>query len=66
MKVELNLRNKVAAQAVELQEAKDDTKLLLLAARMLLASMDRTEIDRRESVACARQIVEKIERNRSL
>lgn len=64
MKVELKLRDQVAEQAVEINSLKEDQKLLLLACRTLLASMDRTPLDRRAAVELAEGITERIGRNR--
>jgi len=64
MKVELRLREQVADQAVEINGLKEDQKLLLLACRTLLASMDRTPEDRKMAIDLARSISEKIGRNR--
>jgi hypothetical protein len=66
MKVELNLREQLADQAVELNEAKEDIKLALLASRMLLTCIERTDIDRRASIECAQAIVDKLAAKRNL
>lgn len=64
MKVELRLREQLANQAVEINSLKEDQKLLLLACRTLLTSMDRTPLDRKAAVELAQGITEKIGRNR--
>lgn len=64
MKVELKLREQLAEQAVEIHTLKEDKKLLLLACRTVLASMDRAPEDRKMAVELAQSIADKMARNR--
>lgn len=64
MKIELRLREQVADQAVEIRSLKEEKKLLLLACRTLLASMDRTALDRKAAVELAEGIARKLGQNR--
>lgn len=64
MKVELKLREQLAEQAVEIHTLKEDKKLLLLACRTVLASIDRTPQDRKMAIELAEGITARMARNR--